>query len=274
MNYRTKILKIFLWFFIFLLIISFDFAKAAEIEYPTQFGQEPTKTLPDYVNYIYVFAAGSAGFLSMVMLIMGGIQLITASGNPDLIFKARRRILGAISGLLLILFSYTIINFLNPDLLRLKNPNPEKQPSSEDKFKKAIEDAKNYLNSGSSSQTPSDTANISGVFDYGQNVDCYKDPGENGDEAQYLINGADTEEGGNGDGNIFFCCTLRETDCDDEGSECNPTCEEFCNIANNCKRIEGDNNCDQSEQSPYSCAGLKAEGIKSDCEDTKIYCVE
>ncbi len=119
-------------FFIFLIGIftiasiffsfNINYLKAAEIDYPTQFGEEATKSLPDYINYIYRFGLGSAGFLGVLMLVIGGINLMASTGNPEKMSLAKKRIFGAITGIGLAFFSYFITSMINPNLLGLREP--------------------------------------------------------------------------------------------------------------------------------------------------------
>ncbi len=118
--------------FVLLLLLPFTFAFSFqwEVEYP---GNPPQYSFPDYVQYIYEFSFIFAAFLATLMLIIGGLQLIMASGNPQQVIIARQKILNSILGLILLFLSYTIVLTINPDLLVLKNPPiilPQKNSST------------------------------------------------------------------------------------------------------------------------------------------------
>lgn len=96
-----------------------------EIDYPKTFGSDPTKSVPDYIKYIYQFSAGLAGFLAVLMITLGGISLMTSAGDPRRMSDAKDQILKALMGLGLVLGSFAIISIINPDLLLLKEPQVE-----------------------------------------------------------------------------------------------------------------------------------------------------
>ena len=56
----------------------------------------------ELIPYIYVFA----GLILLIMLIMGGIGLMTAAGNPDKSKAAYGKITSALIGFLIIFVSY------------------------------------------------------------------------------------------------------------------------------------------------------------------------
>lgn len=141
---------------IMLLFFSFSFVSAQdeevpeevfkrEIDYPEIFGEKEPTTLPQYIRYIYIFAAGSGGFLAVLMLIIGSIQLITSAGNPKLIADAKGKILGAISGLLLIFCSYLIISIINPDLLRIRELDVPEAAYDENEFANLVDEKRKEI---------------------------------------------------------------------------------------------------------------------------------
>ncbi len=52
---------------------------------------------------------GFGGVAAFIFLLMGGIQWITAGGDKDAVDKARKKILGALIGLAIVLSSYAIL---------------------------------------------------------------------------------------------------------------------------------------------------------------------
>lgn len=144
-------------FFLFTLFLPI-FVKAQiepEIEYPENFGTNPTKTLPDYVIYLYRFAIVSAGALAMLMLIIGGIRLMTSSGSPTKLEKSRKQILNAVLGLLIILFSASVLALINPNLLTLKDPNVKEHVYEGPSLKEMVEEFKSKYDSYSGSPSSS-----------------------------------------------------------------------------------------------------------------------
>ncbi|MDP2637218.1 MAG: hypothetical protein Q8P03_01245 [bacterium] len=68
------------------------------------------------VGWLYYFVVGVSGLIAFVVIIRGGIQWLASSGNTQLISDAKDRIRNALMGLLLVLSSFLILQFINPDL--------------------------------------------------------------------------------------------------------------------------------------------------------------
>ncbi len=77
-------------------------------------------TIGEYVVGLYRYGLGIGATLAMVMVVVGGFQYMTARGNPSAIGAAKGRITGAIIGILLLLGSYTLLQTINPQLIRLR----------------------------------------------------------------------------------------------------------------------------------------------------------
>jgi len=63
-----------------------------------------------------------AGILAVIMIIIAGVQWVTSGGNSEMINGAKKRIGGALTGLLIAYLSYTILNTINPALTNLRLP--------------------------------------------------------------------------------------------------------------------------------------------------------
>lgn len=72
-----------------------------------------------YFNAIYYFLVSLAGVLALAVIVFAGFQWINAGGNSEKISSAQNMIVGALVGLFLALFSYTLLQMVNPDLLNL-----------------------------------------------------------------------------------------------------------------------------------------------------------
>ena len=84
-----------------------------------------SSNLPDYVKKFYNFAVGAIAILAVIMIMIAGLQWIFAAGNPTTITTARSNITSAISGLVLILFSYVLLYTINPNLVNLSLTQPK-----------------------------------------------------------------------------------------------------------------------------------------------------
>jgi len=78
--------------------------------------------ITDYIKTIYLFAMGIAGVLAMALIVVGGFQWLTATGNTGTISQAKARINNALLGLAVLLLAYLLLNTINPALVNLKEP--------------------------------------------------------------------------------------------------------------------------------------------------------
>lgn len=68
----------------------------------------PSNLAVRIVNFLLLVA----GAVAIIFLIIGGIRYMVSSGNSDQIEKAKHTILYAIIGILIVIFSYAIVNAL------------------------------------------------------------------------------------------------------------------------------------------------------------------
>ncbi len=71
-----------------------------------------------YLSAIYNLTIGIAGVLSVLMIVIGGVEYIGSAANPSLKIEAKKRIWAAIGGLLLALTAYLILQTINPDIMK------------------------------------------------------------------------------------------------------------------------------------------------------------
>lgn len=125
-------------YILFILIISIILSsgialaqgKDLETEYPDVAGpaatpQDTTTSVSRYIQYIYYFFLGIAGAIGLIVLIAGGISYINSAGDPKKLAGARKMVLGAFGGLVLLLGSYVILNTINPELVTINLPDLE-----------------------------------------------------------------------------------------------------------------------------------------------------
>src|SRR3990167_3721226 len=75
-----------------------------------------------YFSTLYTAALSVAVALALVMIVIGGIQYSTSFANPGAKEDAKKRITGALIGLVLALVSWLILNTINPALV---SPNED-----------------------------------------------------------------------------------------------------------------------------------------------------
>ena len=76
-----------------------------------------------YVAGIYNYALAIVGIIAAIILMAGGLIWLISAGDASKITKAKELIIGSISGLVILLASYTILTIVNPDLVNLKGVN-------------------------------------------------------------------------------------------------------------------------------------------------------
>jgi hypothetical protein len=77
-------------------------------------------TFINYLSLFYKFFIAMLAVTSVVMVMWGGFKRIMAAGSPERIKDANDAIISAISGLVLALISYTLLNLINPALVSFK----------------------------------------------------------------------------------------------------------------------------------------------------------
>jgi len=75
--------------------------------------------LADYMQAIYRYGIGAILILAVVVMMIGGVVWLTASGNDKKISDAKNWINGSLFGVLIALSSYMILNIVNPALTTL-----------------------------------------------------------------------------------------------------------------------------------------------------------
>ncbi len=103
--------------FLSFLSIGFCFARKVEVPLPG-LGEEPD--LPQYISTIFKLVMGIAGTIAVLALVIGSVRYMTSAGNAEAKSDAKKRILGAIFGIILLLSSYLILRTINPQLIELE----------------------------------------------------------------------------------------------------------------------------------------------------------
>lgn len=75
----------------------------------------------EYIVGTYTYVLGIAAILAAIMIIIGGVQWTLSGGNSSTIGSAKKRIGGALIGLLIAYLSYAVLNTINPSLVGLKS---------------------------------------------------------------------------------------------------------------------------------------------------------
>ncbi len=99
------------------------FTMPALAEYKVEIGLPgmTTKTISDpgqYVKYLFIFGLSLAGFLAVGAIALGGINYMLA-GSITSVDKAKGLIIGALSGIALLLCSWLLLATIDPTLTNL-----------------------------------------------------------------------------------------------------------------------------------------------------------
>lgn len=96
---------------------------AGQTETKISFGGETKfSDVGAFIKSMYRYIIWLSGILAAAMLIIAGFQWAASGGNSDAIGSAKKRIAGALSGLVLLLLSYVILNTVNPNLVNFRLP--------------------------------------------------------------------------------------------------------------------------------------------------------
>ncbi|MBI3337426.1 MAG: hypothetical protein HY005_02260 [Candidatus Staskawiczbacteria bacterium] len=132
---RHKLLFYFLSFTFFTIFsfIFFDFSFAAElnVEYPalsTGANINSQTPITEYLKYVFDFAVFFGFFTVFLSLVFAGVLYLLSPAIPSALEKAKDRISGAISGLIIIVTVYLIITTINPALSIFKTTDLKTLP--------------------------------------------------------------------------------------------------------------------------------------------------
>jgi len=102
-------------------------------------------SLTDAFQNLYTYIISIAGVIALIALIIGGILYLTSTGEPEKLSKARKQILAAFLGIIILLSSYLILRTINPELVSFEMPDledivfhPSDKPASETKIPKLL----------------------------------------------------------------------------------------------------------------------------------------
>lgn len=75
-----------------------------------------TGTLGSNIATVINYFLGLLGLIAVGFLIYAGVLMVTAGGNDEQVTKARKIIMYAVVGIVIILLSYTIVTFVTSSL--------------------------------------------------------------------------------------------------------------------------------------------------------------
>ena len=81
-------------------------------------------TLAEFIVDFYKWSIRAIAILAVVMIMVAGFQWMLAAGSAPQVSQAKDRMFSALIGLILALGAYTLLNFLNPALVRFRELSP------------------------------------------------------------------------------------------------------------------------------------------------------
>jgi hypothetical protein len=98
--------------------------------------------LPQYISAAYKLGVAIGSVMAAAMLMIGGMQYLTAGGNSSRVSKAKERIVDSLIGLILVLGTYVILDTMNPNLVNFSSLSVEQiQPITFEKMEFAGKDS-------------------------------------------------------------------------------------------------------------------------------------
>jgi hypothetical protein len=115
-------MKKLLFAFLLLSLVLVSNAYALEAQYPEILGKTITEetTAAGYVVYFFYLAMSLGSVLVFIILVMAGVDFVTAGGEPSKISEGKKKIMSAIIGLIVLFSSFLILNSINPALLKIE----------------------------------------------------------------------------------------------------------------------------------------------------------
>lgn len=92
----------------------------AQAEINTAIGKIDVENPKSFVESILTLAIGIGGGIATLLIIFGGFQVLTSSGNPEKVQAGKEMITSAITGLLLIVFAVFILRIIGVEILGIK----------------------------------------------------------------------------------------------------------------------------------------------------------
>lgn len=108
---------------LFLPLISFAQLNQHQIGYIPRFGLGGDASIEEIFGNIIQLFLGFLGFVALVLIIVAGFKWMTSGGNPEKITAAKKMLVAAIIGLVIILASYVITVFLMRTFIEATNPD-------------------------------------------------------------------------------------------------------------------------------------------------------
>jgi len=85
----------------------------------TAIGCIDTSSTSNFIKKILTIALGMGGGIAFLLILFGGFQIMTSTGNPEKLQAGQELISGAVAGLMMIMFSVFLLRLIGVDILGL-----------------------------------------------------------------------------------------------------------------------------------------------------------
>lgn len=82
-------------------------------------------SLNQYVTGIYNFSAMAVGIIGVLMFLVGGFQYMISAGNRGMSGEAKKTMINAVVGIVLVLGAYLLLSTINKELINFQGLNFE-----------------------------------------------------------------------------------------------------------------------------------------------------
>ncbi|MCK9393504.1 MAG: pilin [Candidatus Paceibacterota bacterium] len=98
---------------------------ALEVTFPNIGGLtlNSSSNIPNTVEYFYRIGVISGALIATIMIIVSGVTILLSRGEPAKISDAKKRMIGAVFGLIILGGSYLIIYTINSKILEIQGPS-------------------------------------------------------------------------------------------------------------------------------------------------------
>jgi len=85
----------------------------------TALGCITTSSPQEFIAWLLKSVIGIAGGIAFLLMLWGGFQIITSTGDPEKLNKGKEILTSAIIGLVVIIFSVFLLKLIGVDILQL-----------------------------------------------------------------------------------------------------------------------------------------------------------
>lgn len=122
---QLKLIKIFVVIF-FLSFARFTFAANYDLEMPLLSGQNTVASLGQYFKMVFVYGLSMVGVAALFAIVYSGVNYLVSGSSDTRRSESKKGIWAAISGIVLLIFSFLILSTINPQLTSWQEPNINK----------------------------------------------------------------------------------------------------------------------------------------------------